>query len=98
MVYDCVVIQSLMETPIDSEGDFMESDTSIDDLDEDDSHTIYFEYSAMLCPAALSDYQKMVGFVLHLQSTSCVTTLEKFNGLPQKSGNLCFFTGTSWPD
>jgi len=25
-----------METPIDSEGDFMESDTSIDDLDEDD--------------------------------------------------------------
>ena len=36
MVHDCVVVQSLMETPIDSEGDFMESDASIDDLDEDD--------------------------------------------------------------
>ena len=30
------LVQSLMETPIDSEGDFMESDASIDDLDEDD--------------------------------------------------------------
>ena len=36
MMYDCVVVQSLTEMPIDSEGDFTESDVVMDDSDEDD--------------------------------------------------------------
>ena len=36
MIYDCVVIRSLTEMPIDSEGEFVESDVAMDDSDEDD--------------------------------------------------------------
>ena len=36
MIYDCVVVQSLTEMPIDSESDFVESDVAMDDSDEDD--------------------------------------------------------------
>jgi hypothetical protein len=35
VIYDCVVVKSLTEMPIDSEGDFMESDVAMDDSDED---------------------------------------------------------------
>ena len=36
MIYDCIVIQPLTEIPMESEGDFVESDVSMDDSDEDD--------------------------------------------------------------
>lgn len=36
MVYDCIVVQPLTEMPIESDGDFMESDVAIDDSNEDD--------------------------------------------------------------
>ena len=36
MIHDCVVVQSLAEISIDSEGELMESDVVIDDSDEDD--------------------------------------------------------------
>ena len=36
MIHDCIVIQPLTEIPIDSEGDFVESDVEMDDSDEDD--------------------------------------------------------------
>ena len=36
MIYDCIVIQPLAEIPIDSEGDFVESDAAMDDSDEGD--------------------------------------------------------------
>ena len=35
MIHDCIVIQPLTEIPIDSEGDFVESDVAMDDSDED---------------------------------------------------------------
>ena len=36
MIHDCIVIQSLTEIPVDSDGDFMESDVVMDDVDDDD--------------------------------------------------------------
>ena len=36
MIHDCVVIHPLAEIPIDSEGDFVESDMVMDYSDEDD--------------------------------------------------------------
>ena len=36
MIHDCIVIQPLTEIPIDSEGEFMDSDVAMDDSDEDD--------------------------------------------------------------
>ena len=35
MIYDYVVVRSFMEMPIDSEGDFMESDAAMDESDVD---------------------------------------------------------------
>ena len=35
MIYDCIAIQPLAEIPIDSEGEFVESDVTMDDSDED---------------------------------------------------------------
>jgi len=35
VIHDCIVIQPLTEVPIDSEGEFVESDVAMDDSDED---------------------------------------------------------------
>jgi len=35
VIHDCIVIQRLTEIPIDSEGEFVESDVAMDDSDED---------------------------------------------------------------
>ena len=35
MIHDCIVIQHLTEIPIDSEGEFVESDVAMDNSDED---------------------------------------------------------------
>jgi len=35
VIHDCIVIQPLTEVPIDSEGEFVESDAAMDDSDED---------------------------------------------------------------
>jgi hypothetical protein len=35
VVHDCIVVRPLTEIPIDSEGEFVESDVAMDDSDED---------------------------------------------------------------
>ena len=35
MIHDSIIIKPLTEMPIDSDGDFVESDVQMDDLDED---------------------------------------------------------------
>jgi hypothetical protein len=36
-MYDCIVVRPLTDIPIDSEGEFVESDVVMDDSDEDNS-------------------------------------------------------------
>jgi hypothetical protein len=38
VIHDCIAIQPLAEIPIDSEGEFVESDVAMDDSDEDNGH------------------------------------------------------------
>jgi len=35
MIYDCIVIRPLTDIPIDSEGEFVESDVLMDDSDDE---------------------------------------------------------------
>jgi hypothetical protein len=35
VIHDCIVVRPLAEIPIDSEGEFVESDVAMDDSDED---------------------------------------------------------------
>jgi len=35
VIHDCIVVQPLTEIPIDSEGEFVESDVAMDGSDED---------------------------------------------------------------
>jgi hypothetical protein len=36
VIHDCIIVQPLTEIPIDSEGEFVESDVAMDDSDVDD--------------------------------------------------------------
>jgi len=36
VIHDCIVIKPLTEIPVDSDGESMESDAMMDDMDDDD--------------------------------------------------------------
>jgi hypothetical protein len=42
-MYDCVAVRALSEMPIDSEGDFVESDVMMEDSDEDNEVEVRME-------------------------------------------------------